>query len=64
MAIRDMLLTLTSYPDATPLSVIHRAVSFASALDAHLATISRAHQSIRNDCNQLLSTLLNEPRCC
>ena len=40
MAIRDILLTLTSYPDPTPVSVIDRAVSFASALDAHIAAIS------------------------
>lgn len=40
MAIKDILLALTSYPDATPLSVIDRAVSFASALDAHIAAIS------------------------
>jgi len=40
MAIKDLLLTLTSYPDPTAVSVIDRAVSFASALDAHLAAIS------------------------
>jgi nucleotide-binding universal stress UspA family protein len=40
MAIRDILLTLTSYPDPTPVSVIDRAVSFASVLDAHIAAIS------------------------
>ena len=40
MAIRDILLTLTSYPDPTPVSVIDRAVSFASALEAHIAAIS------------------------
>lgn len=40
MAIRDVLLTLTSYPGPTPGSVIDRAVSFASALDAHIAAIS------------------------
>jgi nucleotide-binding universal stress UspA family protein len=40
MAIRDVLLTLTSYPDPTPLSVIDRAVSLASTLGAHIAAIS------------------------
>ena len=40
MAIRDILLTLTSYPEPTPDSVIDRAVSFACALDAHIAAIS------------------------
>lgn len=40
MAIKDILLTLTSYPDPTPVSVVDRAVSFASALDAHVAAIA------------------------
>lgn len=40
MAIKDILLTLTSYPDPTPVSVIDRAVSFASALDTHIAAIA------------------------
>ncbi|MBR0764476.1 universal stress protein [Bradyrhizobium japonicum] len=40
MAIRDILLTLTSYPDPTPIVVIDRAVSLASLLGAHIAAIS------------------------
>jgi len=40
MAIKDVLLTLTSYPEPTPVSVIDRALSFATALDAHIAAIS------------------------
>ncbi len=40
MAIRDVLLTLTSYPEPTSVSVIDRAVSRASALGAHLAAIA------------------------
>ncbi|HLZ01057.1 MAG TPA: universal stress protein [Bradyrhizobium sp.] len=40
MTVRDVLLTLTSYPDATPASVIDCAVSFASSLNAHIAAIS------------------------
>ncbi|PDT76309.1 universal stress protein [Bradyrhizobium sp. C9] len=40
MAIKDILLTLTSFPESTPVSVIDRAVSIASALDAHIAAIS------------------------
>ncbi|MDE2068975.1 MAG: universal stress protein [Bradyrhizobium sp.] len=40
MAIRDILLTLTSYPEPTPISVVDRAVSFASTLGAHIAAIS------------------------
>ena len=40
MAIKDILLTLTSYPDPTPVSVIDQAVSAAAALGAHLAAIA------------------------
>jgi nucleotide-binding universal stress UspA family protein len=47
MAIRDVLLTLTSYPDPTPVSVIDRAVSLASTLGAHIAAIScEAHVQV------------------
>ena len=40
MAIKDILLTLTSYPDQTPVSVVDGAVSLASSLGAHIAAIS------------------------
>lgn len=40
MAVKDILLTLTSYPDPTPVAVIDRAVSLASLLGAHIAAIS------------------------
>jgi nucleotide-binding universal stress UspA family protein len=40
MAIKDILLTFTSYPDPTPVSVIGHAVALAAALDAHVAAIS------------------------
>ncbi len=40
MSIRDLLLTLTSYPDQTPVSVVDSAVSLASSLGAHIAAIS------------------------
>jgi nucleotide-binding universal stress UspA family protein len=40
MAIKDVLLTLTSYPEPTPVSVIEDAVSFASSLGAHIAAIA------------------------
>ncbi len=47
MAIKDVLLTLISYPDPTPISVIDRAVSLASFLGAHIAAIScEAHLQI------------------
>jgi nucleotide-binding universal stress UspA family protein len=40
MAFKDILLTLTSYPDPTPVSVLDDSVSIAAALGAHLAAIS------------------------
>ncbi len=40
MAVKDILLTLTSYPDPTPVAVIDRAISLASLLGAHIAAIS------------------------
>lgn len=40
MAIRDVLLTLTSYPEPTPVSVVEDAVSFASSLGCHIAAIA------------------------
>jgi len=47
MAIRDVLLTLTSYPDPTPVSVIDRALSLSSLLGAHIAAIScEAHVQV------------------
>jgi nucleotide-binding universal stress UspA family protein len=40
MAFKDILVTLTSYPEPTPLSVVDDAVSVASALGAHIAALS------------------------
>ncbi len=40
MAFKDVLLTLMSYPEPTPVSVADDAVSVAAALGAHLAAIS------------------------
>lgn len=40
MAFKDILLTLTSYPDPTPASVAEEAVSIAATLGAHLAAIA------------------------
>ena len=40
MAFRDILVTLTSYPEPTPVSVVEDAVSVASALGAHIAALS------------------------
>jgi nucleotide-binding universal stress UspA family protein len=40
MAIRDVLLALTTYPDPTPVSAVDDAVSFASSLGCHIAAIA------------------------
>ena len=40
MAIRDVLLALTSYPEPTPVSVVENAVSFASSLGCHIAALA------------------------
>jgi hypothetical protein len=40
MPFRDILLTLTSYPDPTPVSVVEEAVSIAASLGAHLAAVA------------------------
>ncbi len=40
MAFKDILLTLTSYPEPTPVSVVEDAVSVASLLGAHIAALS------------------------
>ncbi|MFK4491809.1 universal stress protein [Bradyrhizobium sp. USDA 336] len=48
MAFKDVLLTLASYPEPTPVSVIDDAVSVAAALGAHLAAIScEVHAEVR-----------------
>lgn len=40
MAIKDILLQLTSYPDPTPVAAIERAARFAEAFDARLAALT------------------------
>jgi nucleotide-binding universal stress UspA family protein len=40
MAIRDVLLTLTSYPEPTPVSVVENAVAFASSFGCHIAALA------------------------
>jgi len=40
MTFKDILLTLTSYPEPTPISVVEDAVSIAATLGAHLAAVS------------------------
>jgi len=40
MAIRDVLLALTTYPDPTPVSAVEGAVSFATSFGSHIAAIA------------------------
>ena len=40
MAFKDILLTLASYPEPTPVSVVEDAISVAAALGAHLTAVS------------------------
>jgi nucleotide-binding universal stress UspA family protein len=40
VAFKDILLTLTSYPDPTPVAVTDEAVAIASSLGAHLAAVA------------------------
>lgn len=48
MAFKDILLTLTSYPEPTPVSVIDGAVEIAAVLDAHLAAVCcEVHAEVR-----------------
>ncbi|WP_291845833.1 universal stress protein [Bradyrhizobium sp.] len=47
MAFKDILLTLTSYPDPTPALVVEDAASIAAAFGAHLAAVAcEAHVDI------------------
>src|SRR3954451_12793555 len=47
MPIKDVLLTLTSYPEPSPVTVIEDAVSFASSFGAHIAAIAcEAHVEV------------------
>ena len=40
MAFKDILLTLTSYPDPTPASVAEQAAAIAATFGAHLAAVT------------------------
>lgn len=60
MAFKDVLLTLTSYPEPTPVSVVDDAVSIVAALGAHLAAIScEVHVEVPG--NFLVRTIIDIP---
>ena len=59
MAFRDILLTLTSYPEPTPASVVEDAVSIAATLGAHITAVScQVHVQIPDN---LLGSIANVP---
>jgi nucleotide-binding universal stress UspA family protein len=60
MAFKDILLTLTSYPDPTPVAVTDEAVAIAASLGAHLAAIAcEVHVEIPG--NVLSGSIANIP---
>ncbi len=40
MAVKDILIALTSYPDPTPLPAIHKGIAFASAVGARISAVA------------------------
>ena len=60
LAIKDILVSLTSYPEPSPVSVIDDAVSIAAVLGAHLAALScETHVEVPG--NFLLGSFANVP---
>jgi hypothetical protein len=59
MAFKDILLTLTSYPEPTPASVVEDAVSIAATLGAHITAVScEVHVQIPGN---VLGSIANVP---
>ena len=40
MAVKDILLALTTYPDPTPISAVDEAIDFAAAIGARISAIA------------------------
>ena len=40
MAVKDILVTLTTYPTPTPISAVHDAIAFATALEAKISAVA------------------------
>lgn len=60
MAIKDVLLQLSSYPEPTPVAAIEQAVGFAGALGAHISALTFKIE-IPNTSNALANALLDIP---
>jgi nucleotide-binding universal stress UspA family protein len=58
VAIKDILLALTSYPDPTPVSAVDEAVSFAVALGARISAIT-CEEKIQLPSNALADALVD-----
>ena len=63
MTIKDILLTLISYPDPSPASAIERAVSFAAAVDSQITAVTfEADVKLTRSSNLLANVLLDIPQ--
>jgi len=60
MAVKDVLLALTTYPDPTPVSAVDEAIAFASAVGAQISAIA-CEVEIRVPGNFLADKLINVP---
>ena len=60
MAVKDILLALTSYPEPTPVSAVDEAIAFTVALGARISAIA-CEVKIRVPGNILAGALLDVP---
>jgi nucleotide-binding universal stress UspA family protein len=60
VAVKDILLVLTSYPDPTPVSAVEEAVAFAAAIGAGISAVA-CEVRIRTPRNALADALLDFP---
>src|SRR4026207_1925178 len=60
MAVRDILLTLTTYPEPTPISAIDQAIDFAATVGARISAVA-CEVKIRVPGNILANALLDIP---
>jgi hypothetical protein len=60
LAIKDVLLALTTYPDPTPISVVDEAIAFAVAIEARISAIA-CEVNFRVPSNVLAGALLDVP---
>lgn len=62
MAFKDILLALTSYPDATPDASVDRALAFGAALDSHVTALTFEDEVVlRRSTNMLTNMLIGLP---